>query len=57
MAITYSSGVITISGAFSGGTATSGSTTTLADTSKSWSSMAGRQVWAHKYIEVKVWQR
>jgi len=36
MAITYSSGVITISGAFSSGTATSGSTTTLTDTSKSW---------------------
>jgi hypothetical protein len=57
MSITYSAGVITISGAFSSGTATSGSTTTLTDTSKSWSSMVGRQVWIHNYIKVKVWQR
>jgi hypothetical protein len=47
MAITYASNTITISGAFSSGTATSGSTTTLTDTSKSWSNMAGRQVWIH----------
>jgi len=45
MAITYANNTITIAGAFDSGTATSGSTTTLVDTTKSWSSMAGRQVW------------
>lgn len=47
MAITYASNTITISGAFSSGTATSGSTTTLVDSSKSWSSMINRMVWIH----------
>ena len=36
MAITYSGGVITVSGAKVTGTSTGGSTTTLVDTSKSW---------------------
>lgn len=47
MAITYSSGVITVTGAYDTGTATGGSTTTLVDTSKSWAtnSLVGRSVW------------
>jgi hypothetical protein len=47
MAITYSGGFITTTGSFDSGAATGGSTTTLADTSKSWTanSLVGKAVW------------
>jgi hypothetical protein len=47
MAITYSGGTITVSGAKDTGTSTGGSSTTIVDTSKSWTvdAYVGRIVW------------
>ncbi len=49
MAITYSSGIITVTGGKDSGTATSGTSTRIYDTSQSWSTnvYAGRFVWIH----------
>lgn len=49
MAITYSAPTITITGGTDTGTASSGASTTLTDSSKSWTTdaFAGRYVWIH----------
>lgn len=49
MGISFASSTITITGGTVTGTATSGASTTLTDTGKSWTSSAyiGRYVWIH----------
>jgi hypothetical protein len=59
MAITYTSGAIRITGGKDSGTATSGTATTLIDTSKSWTTnaYANRMVWINGGTGAGQWRR
>jgi hypothetical protein len=58
MGLAFASGTITVTGGATVGTATSGSTTTITDTGKSWATnqWAGRHVWIHTGTNVGQWR-